>query len=86
MQHDTDPSETRALELQALRLRNMTEPAKLALMASHSRMVVALADADVKSQHPDWSARRIRIESSKRWLPENLHTAAFGAEMATWKP
>lgn len=85
MQNDTDPSEIRALELQALRLRDMSGPAKLELMASHSRMVVALADADVQSQHPDWSARRVRIESSKRWLPEDLHQAAFGVEMASWK-
>lgn len=85
MHHDTDPSEIRALELQALRLRQMTPLQKLNLVSSHSRMVVALADADVQSQHPDWSARRVRIESSKRWLPENLHQAAFGAEMATWK-
>lgn len=85
MHHDTDSSEIRALELQAQRLSRMTPVQKLNLVSSHSRMVVALADADVQSQHPEWSARQVRIEASKRWLPEDLHKAAFGAEMATWK-
>ena len=81
---EMDASETDALAQQARILRDMGPTRKLELMAAHSRMVLSLADADVRSQHPEWSQRRIRVEASKRWLPPDLHAAAFGDEERAW--
>ena len=77
-------AEERALELQASRLRGMTPADKLNLVRSHSRMVVGLADVDVRHQHPDWTDRQIRIEASRRWLTPQQHAAAFGEELRSW--
>jgi hypothetical protein len=70
--------------MQVRRLREMSSADKLGLTASYSRMVTDLADADVRNLHPHWSERRVRIEASRRWLPPDLHLAAFGAEMDSW--
>lgn len=77
-------AEEAALALQAGILRDMPPARKLELMASHSRAMVELADADVRREHPEWSDRRIRIEASRRWLPLDLHEAAFGPESRSW--
>jgi hypothetical protein len=77
-------AEEKALGIQARRLREMAPDEKLKLTSSYSRMVTELADADVRERHPDWSERRIRIEASRRWLPAELHLAAFGVEMDSW--
>lgn len=79
-------AEEAALAQQARILREMSPARKLDLVASHSRAMVELADADVRRDHPDWSDRRVRIEASRRWLPPDLHEAAFGRESRSWSP
>jgi hypothetical protein len=54
------------------------------IVSAYSRSMVELADADVRSRHPDWSDRRIRVEAAKRWLPPDLHAAAFGPKLDAW--
>jgi uncharacterized protein (DUF2252 family) len=80
----TNSSEEQALEIQAKLLGKMSPTQKLELTSSYSRAILGLADADVRSMHPDWSDRRIRIEASRRWLTTELHQAAFGSEIASW--
>jgi len=62
----------------------MSPAEKLRLTSSYSRMIAGMADADVRSRHPDWPERRVRIEASRRWLSPELHFAAFGGEISAW--